>query len=419
MATFKPGRLRRTLDPIVGTGWLFAMYTPSYSAYEDVITSVTITRGTNGRNVGHNPTTIEIGYAGRYDTLTTGEQQRVFLREAQGTALATFLGCTYADIMYRYQGRLGVIDVDDTGKLFHTTTGGSSWLTQMNFSPASFTPTAGESLNSLYLDMTKADSPARGIDFGTALGVTNVSHFAAGESTLFKSGLGDFVEDIGVMFQERRDGSTLSYSHSSRNALANTRLATEYPLMRHQAISPGKYKQSNERPAKRIEYTIYNETGGLATRVAEIENPTGELRETEQVDWSRWQVHDVDNQLNREAYARVFDSSARLYQVPTITVDLLHLIRRGNTYAKQIAKQMLMLEVGEPIFLSGDWPPRIQGVHFAEGIKETIAKDEWTIELSLVPSAAAIGYTSPEVAGRAWDSVNTSWNSQTKKWNEF
>lgn len=420
MAIYKPGRLRRTLNPIIGTGWIFAMYTPSYAAYEDVITSIVINRGTTGRNVGHNPTTIEISYSGRYDTLTTGDQQRIFLREQQGTDLAAYIGgVTYDEIMFRYQGRLGVVDIDDTGKRFYSTTGGSSWLTQMNYSPASFTPYAGETLEVLMLDMTKASQPARGIELGTALGSPGITHFADGERTLFREGVEEYAADIGLMMQERRNGQTVVYAHTRRRDLALERLGTELPLMRNQAIAPGRYEQSNERPARRVEYTVMNSTGGIATRSAEIANPTGEMRETETIDWSKWQSHAEGDQLYREAYARVYDSSARLYKMPTVKVDLLMLLRKGNDYAKRIARQMLTLEVGEPVLLSGDWPPRLQGIHFADGIKETIAPDEWTFELSLVPHAAATGHVSPVVPGRAWDSMTAKWSEETRKWNEI
>lgn len=420
MAIFKPGRLRRVLNPIIGTGWLFTMYTPSYQVYEDEITSITITRGTNGRNVGHNPTVVEVGINGRYDTLTTGEQQRVFLREQQAAALAAYVGgTTGTEIVDRYQGRLGTISLDDTGKRFHTTVAGSSWLTQMNYSPAHFTPSVYQPLNELYLDMTKASEPLRGIQFGTALGSPNVTKYAGGEPTLYRDGIDTYAADIGVMFQEKRNGQTIAYAHTRRKDLALERLATEYPLMRNQAIAPGRYEQSNERPGKRIYYTIRNAGGGIATRMVEVLNPTGELREIENIDWTAFQLSDDENQLYREAYSRVHESSARLYTMPTVTVDLLMLLRQGSPYAKKIAGQMLKLEVGEPVFLSGDWPTRLRGVHFADGIKETVTPDSWTFDLSLVPHPVATGHNSPEVPGRAWDSMLTQWDQETREWNQI
>lgn len=421
MAIFKPGRLRRVLTPIIGNAWLFALYTPSLGAYEDVITGIKIHRGTTGRNVGHHASTVEVGLNGRFDALSTGELMRVLLRNQTAAALAAFVGggATAANIETRFEGRFATVDIEDTGRRFETTIAGASWLAQMNYSTASFTPIAGESLAALYADMTKSDEPLRGISFGTVLGTMDMRHFAAGESMLFREGVEEIAADIGVLFQERRDGVTYAYSHVKRRDLALSRVITDFPLMRSQAVAPGKYEQSNAQPAKRVEFKIINEQGGPAVRTAEIANPSGELRENEVVDWSRWQVTAVDNQLYREAYARVHESSSRLYQLPTVKVDMLMLLQNGGTYAKQIASQILRLEVGEPIALSGDWPGKLQGVHFAEGITETVTPDEWTFELSLVPHIVATGYGGPTVRPRAWDSANYNWDIETRKWDEF
>ena len=417
MAVHKPGRLRRTLTPIIGTQWAFTMSAGSYAEADETIHSVTINRGVSGRNVGHNPSTCEISVSGRKDSFDTGRPLSFFMREDPASRLGAFLGLGGADIIDRFRGRLGVIGIEDTGKKFTTTVAGSSFLTQMNYSPASFTPGAGQNIGSILLDMTKANEPIRGIDFGTLIGVVNMVHYPQGERTLFRDGVGDYAADIGILLQERRDGSTLAYSHYTRYDLAAQRLATEWPLMRSQAIAPGEYSQQNERPAKKVEYTITNSAGGVATRVAEVANPTGELREVESIDWSKWQVSDVDNQLYREAYARVFESSARLFTLPTVKIDLLMLLR-GGEYSKRIARQILKLEVGEPVFLSGDWPPKLQGVHFAEGITETINSNEWSFELSLIPHAVAVGRSTPVVPARAWDSATAAWDEETREWDQ-
>lgn len=419
MATFKPGRLRRVLTPIIGTQWAFTLSVSSFAEADETIQSIVITRGATGRNVGHNPSVCEVRVTGRKDGFTTGNPMNVVLREDPASRLGAFLGIGGPDIATRYRGRLGKVGIDDTGKRFDSDLAASSFLTQMNYSPASFTPGAQQALGSLLLDMTKANEPLRGIDFGTLIGDVGIVHYAAGQPTLYKDGIGDYAADIGIVLQERRDGSTLAYSHLTRHTVAANRVLSDFPLMRQQAISPGRYEQSNERPAKSVAYTIVNSSGGVATRTAEIENPTGENREVEQVDWKKWQVFGVDNQLYREAYARVFESSARLYSIPTIKIDLLHLLREDSTYSKRIARQILALEVSEPVFLSGDWPPRLQGAHFAEGIKETIGPDEWSFELSLVPHAAAIGTISPEVPAKAWDSLTKQWNSETREWNQI
>lgn len=419
MATYKPGRLKRVLSAITGNQWQFAFNTGTFVEYDDTITSVSITHGSDGRNVGHNPSTCEVGIVGRKDGFFTGNMMRLFLRDSVATALATYLGADKSKIENRFKGRLATIDLDDQGgNKFYTTIAGSSYLTQMNYSPVVATPVAGQQIGSILGDLTNAANPLRGIDFNTSLGNVAFHQFADGEPVTFNDGISPYAGDIGITLQERRDGTTYALGMPYRYDTAALRLATDLPLMRGQAIAPGQYAQRNERPAIRVEFTITNEAGGPATRVAELANPTGELRETVKLDWRKFQVENVENQLLREAYARVFESSSRLYTMPTVKIDMLMLLRNGGTYAKRIAKQILELEVSEPVYLSGDWPPKLQGVHFAEGIKENITPDSWEFELSLVPHAVATGRVSPTVPARAWDSATLAWNNETRKWDE-
>lgn len=424
MADFKPLRLKRTLKPIIGDQWAFSMTISGLAEADDTITSIVISRGTSGRNVGHNPTTCEVEFIGRQAGTYTGFPFRVFIRENPANLIAALIGTSGALIAERFRGRLGVISILDNGdkKPAFTTFSGSSYLTQMNYSPAGFTPYTNETLATLLNDMTKANEPIRGVNFNTSLEPTNLRYYGDGsgfgESGLFNEGKDWAAADIGILIQDRRDGSATAWSHQRRVTHAANRAETEFPLMRNQAISPATYEQPNERPAKIINYQIRNEQGGLATRTAELANVTGENREVEEIDWSKWQVLDFDNQLKHEAYARVFESSARIYSIPTVRVDLLMLLRDGGQYALRIARQMLELEVGDPVFLSGDWPNALRGTHFADGIKETLKPDEWSIELSLVPHVSVTGQAPPTVRPRAWDSFTYDWQTETKQWNE-
>ncbi|AYN56966.1 minor tail protein [Arthrobacter phage Atraxa] len=420
MATFKPGRLRRVLTPIVGNAFLFALYTPAYGAYEDEIISITINRGVDGRNVGSNPTTAEVSLKGRRDGFETGKVMRVFLRDDPGAALSTYIYSTPGKIATRFDGRLGTVGIDDDGKRATTDIAGSSWIAQMNYSPASFTPVKGQTIAAILSNMVKANEPLRGIVFKTNIGPINILNWVTNERTLFRDGVGKFAADIGIILQERRNGETWAHTHVQRNVDSNNKAVSPYiyPLMRAQGIAPARYEQPNERPAKRVEFKIVNESGGQAVRTAEIANPGGELRETESVDWTQFQVTAVDNQLYREAYARVYESSSRLYRLPKITIDILHLLKDGSAYSRHILRQVLEMEVGEPVFLSGDWPNKLQGAHFAEGITEEINSEEWKITLSLVPHLVATGYPSPAFKPRAWDSVDYAWQDETREWNQ-
>lgn len=419
MPTYKPGRLYRVLGKVTSYRSLFGMYSePLGTLYDADIHSLVMHRGKEDRGGGSFPTTLEATVKGQYSSSVAGENVRVFLRDEPAVAVAAHCGTTAEAIKQRFAGRMGQTDVEDTGKRFTTTFGAASWLAQMNYSPVYFAPPAGMSVVSALAYLAHSDEPNRGINM--------VLHGDAGKIatdqplTLFKDGVGKYAEDIGILLQERRNGETHIMPLLYRKGLATTQVATTLPLTRSQAISPAKWEQRNERPAVRIEYLVTNAEGGPARRVAEVANTTGEIRETEELDWTYIQVTDVDNQLYREAYGRVLQSSTRQFTVPSVTIDLLHLIGSSKDYHHKQAGQLLALEHGEPVYFSADWPAPLRGVHFAEGINETVDADTWTLELSLVPYAHAMGDTpTPTVPGRTWDSLAGTWNQQTQKWNQL
>lgn len=418
MAIFKPGRLRRTLDPIIGAMWAFAMYSlPTDGLYEDVIQSVTIRRGKSERGGGSHPSTMEISLAGRYTTQASGHNVRFFLRDPAAVLLAAHLGASSTAIAPRFTGRLGASSVEDTGKKFSTTFSASSWIAQMNYSTASYTPTADTPVLSVIAGLSQAQEPLRGID----MYLFGASDYVAvdGEPTLFSDGIGKYAADIGILMQETRDGKTNVFGHLWRIANAVAKVSTDIPLTRSQAISPAQWEQQNERPPAIINYKITNSSNGPAVRTVDIPSPTGELREVVDLDWSHVKLIDADNQLYREAYALAYESNDRQYRVPSVTIDLLYLISSPFSYHRQQAAQLLTMEAGDPVYFSGDWPAPLLGIHFAEGITEQIDYNNWTIELSLVPMNHAVGYmhTTP-IPARVWESATYPWNNETRKWDE-
>lgn len=416
--TFKPGRLRRVLDPIVSVGnYAFAMFsTDTGGLYENVIQEINVYRGKSGRGGGHHPAVLDIRLSGRYSAAAAGQNVRVFLRDSAADALAAHTFTTRDAIKTRYTGRLGVTSVVDDGKTFTTTYGASSWLAQMNYSPVHYAPTAGQSIGAAIAGLCQATDPLRGI---TVNQLGTFDKIATNQpNTLFRDGVAKYAEDIGILLQETRDGETNVFGHQYRADLAGTRIITELPLMRSHAISPAEWKQPNERPGIIVDFTIVNAAGGLTVRTASTSNPGGELRETIEIDWSWFKENDVDNQAYREAYGRVYEANARQFRIESVTVDLLYLLGSPKTYHRQLAGQLLALEHGDPVFFSSDWPTELRGVHFAEGIKETVNSEAWELTLDLVPYAQAIGYApTPTVPARAWDSATYPWDTETRDWN--
>lgn len=419
MAIYKPGRLRRTLNKIGLAVPTFGFYCEQLGTlYDDDIHSVVITRGKSGRGGGYNPTLLEISVRGKYSAAIAGKEGRFFIRDLQADPLGAVVGKTGATIARRFTGRVGQTTVEDTGKIYTTTIGAASWLAQMNYSTASFDPLVGHNLNTVIRGISHASDPNRGINM-VPVGTTEETISQPRDPVTFRDGIGPYAQDLGILLQETREGVTRILPTLWRIGDVKDRLATELPLIRSQAISPAVWEQLNESPGLKVDYTITNDTGGVATRTAETENTSGENRETQAVDWSFIQVPTVDNQLYREAYGRVFEANTRQFKIPSVTVDLLRLIGSDKPYHRQQAGQLLALEAGDPVFFSGDWPAELRGVQMAEGITETINSEQWTMELSLVPYAQALGDTpAPVVPGRVWDSMIGSWDQENRKWDE-
>ncbi|MFJ2318452.1 hypothetical protein ACIOTN_17320 [Glutamicibacter sp. NPDC087661] len=419
LTDYTPGRLRRTLAPITADQLKFYMYSePTGGIYEDEIESVSIFRGTDGRATGSNPSVMELTLTGQRLAKVSGHNIRFGLRESPASLLATHLGgsATGADIETRYTGRVGTTAINDRGTRSSTTYSAASWIAQMNYSPVHYTPTAGQYLHTVIQGLAHADEPLRGI---TLTSHGNLPNIATTDSPqLFKDGIGKYAADLGVLMRETRDGRTQVMGHEYRYTMAMNRLSSAIPLIRSEAISPADYEQPNERPGAIVQFKVTNENNLVSTRTAETTNPNGELRETVERDWSYIKVTNTDNQPYREAYAQVYESNNREFRIPKIKIDLLYLIGSNSDYHKQQAAQLLALEAGDPIFLSGDWATALGGIHFAEGIRENITPDEWSLELSLVPIAQAIGYTGTSVPAKAWDSAVHPWDSETREWNQ-
>lgn len=417
MAGYKPGRLARTLG-LTGSGPFFGLYSSTVGGlYDEQINAATIHRGKSGRGGGVHPSTLEITVPGLPALDATGSSVRLFLREVPAARLAARLGTTGPAIERRFTGRLGQVDVEDTGKRFSTSYSAASWISRLNYAPARSTPTAGQSVKRVIADLLTLNRPAplAGIE------VTFHGEFDAvattSEPVTFKDAIGTYTADLGILIRETRAGVSQVLSLPYRLDYAQRTLAAALPLTRSQAISPAKWAQRNEWPPVIVDYDVTNENGARVTRTAQIENTTGESPERLALDWSY--IHPTTDQLYQHAYGMVYESSPRQYTVPSVKIDLLHLIASPKQYHRDQAGQLLRMEAGDPVYFSGDWPARLRGVHFAEGITETIGPDEWTLDLSLVPYSHAMGSpNNPAVPARVWDSAGNTWNTETRKWSE-
>lgn len=415
-ATHRPGRLARTLG-LTGSGPYFGLYSEAgIGLYDDSIQSVAIHRGKSGRGGGVTPSTLEVTVKGGPVLHVAGHNVRLFLRDAPAANLAARLGTTGPAISARFTGRLAKTGVDDTGRRLATTYTAASWITRLAYSGVHTTPTAGQSVKRVITDLFKLNRP-----WGLA-GVSATFHGdfdTVAETTdpvTYSEAIARYTTDLGILVRETRAGISQVMPLPYRITSAATRLATALPLTRSQAISPARWEQPNERPPVTVEYDVRNTNNNVVRRSVDIAAGT-EPPETVVYDWSYIRA-DTDH-LYHHAYGIVYESSPRQFAVPSVKIDLLHLIGSSKQYHRDQAGQLLGLEPGDPVYFSGDWPSVLQGVHFAEGITETIDADTWTLELSLVPYAHAMGAApSPAVPARVWDSAGNTWNNETRKWNE-
>lgn len=421
MATHKPLRLRRELDKFTGTNPFFAFYSDITGAiYDEAIQEVIIHRGKNGRGGGYEPSTLEIGVNGLVSAALTSNNCRFFLRDAAAADLGQRVGKTAEEIRMRFQGRAGVINVEDVGGgVYNSRVAASSWLARMRQSSRSTVPAAGQNIKRIFNDVLDLVNSPRGLEIVYA-GSEWDTVATTQDPVTFREAESKFGSDIGMCFFEQRDGSTVIMNLPYRRDRALNRALTELPLTRSQAISPAQWEQANEYTPFRLMYDVTNSSGNVVTRTAEID--TGDpLKETQTVDWSyiKSASDGVSGQLYQEAYGRVFESNTRTFRIPSITIDILYLINSDKEYHNLQAGQLLAMQVGDPVFFSGDWPNQLAGAHFAEGMTETVTPTSWTIELQLVRYAVAVGDAgNPVIKPRVWGSAQGTWGEQTIRWGE-
>lgn len=404
---------------------MFAFNTDQGVFYEDDIERVVIRRGKSGRGGGLHPSTMEVTVRGLLSPTIAGTNARFFIREVPAERIAAHLGGNFSGptIAMRCTGRAGTLDVEDRGLSFSTTVATASWTARMLRRVSRVTvPMPNQSPADVIMDAVGVTDP------NPPAGLSFSSHgpfdLVATEQPAinFRDAVVKFGSDIGVCLLETREGATKVASLPYRAADASTKGLTWLPLVRSQAIAPGQWQQVNDAPAIKFQYRIKNATSGnTVVRTIEVQNwdPT---YETVEVDWSylKSDSSGTSGQSYQEGYGRVYESSTRSYTLPSITVDLIYLMGSDKSYHRQVASQLLAMESGDPVFLSGDWPTLLQGVHFAEGITESITPDSWTLELSLVPRSYVLGSGfKPEIKPRVWESASNRWSEDTRKWNEF
>lgn len=412
----RPSRLHRTIP---GHSDLFTIASEPLDFFDDDLVQVVVHRGPGARGGGYAASTLEFTTPQRLAPTITGYDASFYLRPAVAADLEAMTGIPAASLEDRWRGRLATVDVDDRGdrRVSSSTVRGASWATQMIDSARTTTPTAGRTVKRAVEDALGITdgTPPRGIFLDT-FGTFDRLAETADQPMKWTDLVSTYLEAYGYVLRESRAGRLQLFSLPYLRDFAVSQNNTQVSVSRSAALSPAQWTMRNERPPADHAWTVTDPATGLPVRtVAHLDNTTGELASTVELDWSHMYA-DTD-QARLEAYGRTYAASTRQYRLAPITVDLLTLLSSANPYHRRQAGQLLALNPWDPVTLSGDWPWQVTGVHFAVGLSERITARTWELELTLLPHAQAVGEPGPAPRAWTWHQHPATWDAATGTWN--
>lgn len=424
--TIKPGRLRRTLA-INSTENLFELYLSDSGLYNaDTVGDVSISHGKSNPGGGMTVATMSCRV---HSTIPAGPQRHAKFRLSSALAnrIVEGTGVPPEAIRYRFTGRIGADTITDRSDRHarYTDIQCSSWTALLKNGKRSTVFYAnGLVLASLRNAFAHPSFTAAGI---APVNFPDTAHSdrtyeLEGNEFRFDEAIRKYAEDIGILIQQRRDGSISLLPITKRIEIMNSRISSQWPLLRSQAISPATWDQQVETASK--QYTLLWLTDQNTVYRWEWPLPSGAnpgvIVESEDVDWSN--IRTITNNYRRYMDAINYETNAMRHTLSSVTIDMIMLLKSPRYYDRVIAAQILALEEGDPFYLAGDWPPAINGPQLVQGIDEKITGDEWTLELSLTNPRNTLGLNPdeiPTVPPKVWDSARSAWNTTAGTWDSF
>lgn len=405
--TTKPGRLYRWLKDCPKP--IFEVESDFGIKNDDWITSLKMHHGQDGPEAGLSPSTLEAGLWGPLWP-RSGEQMKVRLTAAAASYLASRTGISANNFVNRFAGRVGSQTNTQTAKTVTTTMNAASWTAQLSSLKHTVWLGSGYTIADAIRYLVKVPPIEANYTSYSDFGTFDQLADDIADATL--GTLGTIATDTGIQIRDTRAGGVEVWALPYRKSWAEGRISGVIPLTTSQAISPVTWVQPNEDMPKKVRADWVNANGTPNSRSA----GGTEASAVERHDWKH--TRDLTGSLDIQFEALLARNWNRTFEVPSITVDMLYLLRSPIAYHRQQAGHLLSLNAGDTVNLSGDWHPYIRGVHVATAFEETITKDEWTITLSLCPWRLIFGGESPNVPARIWDSATYPWNDETRKWNE-
>lgn len=410
MAYTRPGRLYRKLDPAQP---LFRLTIEDGTDLRDgTLTGVTIKRGDGSPGGGVSPSTLEVGLSG-FAAVRSGLHCSLTLTTYGAQLLNGRVGATASVIQPRFSGRIGRQHVDDRGRRQQTTLLAASWTAQLARVRKSYTPTVGENIATVIAQLMTSPALPR---LSTPTRLASPDQYGTvhqAEDAQTYSDIGKWTSDLGLTVRETRAGGQQIQTHAQRWTDAVDRMSSRIPVIRAQALAPAKWQQDSEGIPRNQRLTWGSGASTNTATWGNVDDPHAVIVDH---DLTHARFNNED-QVRSEGYrlrALEWESS---YSIPNVEIDLLHLITSPRKYDRDQASELLSLEVGAPIYLSGDWHHQLQGIHFITGVTETITGTGWTLALSLAPAQIVVGSVSPTVPARVWDSATYPWSSESRRWN--
>lgn len=393
---------------------------------DEDITSITLTRGGSDQ-FGPQTHTLEV------DTIRplsprTGNPIHCDLTPYGASLIASKLSVRASFIQTRYFGRIGrQIAADHGGNGYEvdlrTSFYASKWQSQLAHSDRLGNQINGESVYYLMdhfmntgVDANDyqpaAEFPARAADYGR---MSNSFDLSEAKIT-YSEFVSKYLTGPGYYVQNTRAGVDRVLTFKYRYDRALERLEQWMPLTRSQCLSPSQWDQPREdTPRKHKVY--WTDSDGQRSIVKGPDSNNVRIPTAEH-DISYIRFYD-NYQPIRLAWAKYSEERLDLgYYVPSVKIDLLRLISSDIANDRMQARQILQMEMGDAIFLSGDWHPQVAGVMFATALKETINSDAWEVEISLSPSMPVLGDITPDVPPQVWESAMYPWDEEARKWND-
>jgi len=422
---YKPGKLHRKLS--VDGSPIFEAVAGSLTFGDDAITSINISRGNADASPDVSPSTVDLAVVGA-QSVDRNAVLSVRLTDAAASRFA-FGGIAANEIADRFNGRRGGLNVEDVawkaGKVekFYTQISGASWTSLLRNAARTTSPEAGANVASALVWAWDHPDLSGKQPLAWAPLDTFDTTYAKEWGLTFSDISTKFGTDMGTLFQHRRDGSVRILSIGYRRQMLFDRLETEWPVTRSQAISPATWSTQIESAS--VQYHMIRRLPSGALYEQDWPTPVGStivLLKREDIDVSQVLPTGIYETYRLLANSLNHQSNSSRLEIEAIKFDMIHLLSSSKIVDRTIAAQLLKLEAGDPLFLSGDWPEAVRGPYYANQINESIGPNSWEISIDVFHAKDVVGMfdnETPEIPGKVWDSLVSEWNVTPGSWNSY